>query len=281
MTEYGYKTILSKAKTCKTNVIKNQKCGISYDWSYYFAKALITPKKDVKKINISDAPKPSHTHISRQMSKATYLSLAKKFVKFVEDKHRLPNYLSWNGYKISQRLYTYTFARCLVYYDKYNKYDSEITINEKVFTKPTETGNKVYDYFVKVFGKFDNTIDGALKLVEDRGYAYYYDDQYSNKESINRIRRGLGINCTDSCQVFYNIMLQLIDLKKYKKVECLHVQCESGGHVKLRITMNDGTRIIRDPACVLSNNGKGVKCKWCTDTPKAINPSWFLENLSR
>jgi len=64
-------------------------------------------------------------------------------------------------------------------------------------------------------------------------------------------------------------------------VECLHVMCQSGGHVKLRITMNDGSKIIRDPACVLSDNGKGVRCNWCTDTPIAVNPSWWLSNLNR
>ena len=279
MTKYTIKELLTKANECKTNVSKEYKCGISYKWSYYFAKALIS-HKDVTKITIENAPNPSKTHISRQMSKDTYLSLARKFVEFVETKHRLPNYLAWKDYKISQRLYTYTFARCLVYYQKHGAYDSEITINEKVFTKPTETKNEVYNYFVKVFGKFDNTIDGALSKVEDRGYSYYYDDVYSNKQSIDRMKARKGINCTDSCHVFFNIMLQLIELKKYKKVECLHVQCQSGGHVKLRITMNDGTKIIRDPACVLSDNGKGIRCKWCTDNG-TVNPSWFMENLYR
>ena len=277
MTEYGYKTILSKAKTCKTNVMDNQKCGISYDWSYYFAKALITPKKDVKKINISDAPKPSHTYISRQMSKATYLSLAKKFVKFVEDKHRLPNYLSWNGYKISQRLYTYTFARCLVYLDKYGKYDPEININEKVFNKPTETGNVVYDYFAKKTGKKFKTLDDLLAYVKKYWhYEKYFDDKKSNQQVIDT----KGGNCVDLLQFCINYA-KAMDYE----CKCIHVKCRvSGtGHVfgKFKHPKNtENTWIVRDIASVA--DGGDIRSVWCRDgIVQAENPSWFLENLQR
>jgi len=280
---YTYKTIVSKATECKSNVQKQYKVGMTYKWSYYFAKSLISPKKDVKKISIEDAPKPSSTHISRQISKKSYLKLANNLVSFVEKNHRLPNYLAWGDYKISQRLYTYTFARCLVYVDKYGKYDDEITINEKVFTKPLEATNEVYKYFVKVFGEFDNTVDGFLKKIQGLGYGYYYDDVLSNKQVIDNLKKkgAKKPNCTDSCQMAMNIIKQLILFGKYKKVECLHVQCSSGGHVKLRITKNDGTRFIRDVACVISDNGKPITCVWCTNTPKAIDPKWFMANLNR
>ena len=220
------------------------------------------------------------------MSKSDYIKLAKTFVSFVKNHKRLPNYLAWGSYKIRPSLYTYMFARCLVYYDKNGKLASQVGLNSKCFTKPIETKNEVYNYFCKVFngGKKVLSIDEALKLIEGRSYAYYYDDKYSNKNAIDRIKNRLGINCTDSCHVFYNIVEQLIELGKYKKVECIHVKCKSsgGGHVRLRITLNDGSKILRDPACVLSNNGKGIKCNWCTDgTLQAINPKWFMDNLRR
>lgn len=99
----------------------------------------------------------------------------------------MPNYLAWNGYKISQRLYTYTFARCLVYYAEHNKYDNEITINEKIFTKPTETGNTVYDYTCKKFGKKFKTIDDLLAYVKAYfHYLKYFDDKESNKEVVDK-----------------------------------------------------------------------------------------------
>ena len=277
MTKYTYKEILSKAKTCKTNVTDNQKCGISYKWSYYFASSLITPKKDVEKISIADAPKPTSTHISRQMSKATYVSLAKKFIKFVKDNHRLPNYLSWNGYKISQRLYTYTFARCLVYLDKYGKYDPEININEKVFTKPTETGNTVYDYFTKKTGKKFKTLDDLLAYVRKYWhYEKYFDDEKSNQQVID----SKGGNCVDLLQFLMNYAKAM-----GYECKCIHVKCRvrGTGHVfgKFKHPKNtENTWIVRDIACVA--NGGDIRCVWCRDgILQAENPSWFMENLNR
>lgn len=281
MSKHTYKEIIEKAKTCKNNVEKKYTIGINPKWSYYFAKAILTPNKDITKTTFDDAPKPTGTHISRQINKTDYLKLAKDLTNFVEKKHRLPNYLEYKDYKIRTRLYTYALARIIVYYNTNKKLPNEVNTNSKVFDKPIETSRGVYDYFIKVFGKFDDTIDGALQKIKDKKYSYYYDDTYTNKESIDRLKTGKGINCTDSCQLMYNILLVLIIKGKYKKVECLHVDCSSGGHVKLRITLNDGTKIIRDPACVISQNNKALNCVWCTNTPKAVNPSWFMENLNR
>ena len=276
MSVYKFTDIVKKAKECTNNLKKEYKNGISTNWSYYFAKAVITPNKNIKKISFKEAPNQQGNSISRGIPKKEYVALAKDYVEFVEKNKRLPNYIKYKGLKIPPHLIAAFFAKVLV-----NKFPDKQKINSKWYTKPSEKHNEVYDYFVKVFGKFDNTIDGALSKVDGRGYAYYYDDQYSNKQSIDRLKQGKGINCTDSCHVFYNIMLQLIKFGKYKKVECLHVMCSSGGHVKLRITMNDGTKIIRDPACCISDNGKGIRCVWCTNTPIAVNPSWFMQNLSR
>lgn len=275
-----YTKIIKKAKKCRKNVKKEYRLGLSTKWSYYFAKAILT-KKDVPDLKFTKANNPTGDHISRQISKKEYIILAENLVNFVEKNHQLPNYITLDSKKIKPKLYTYLLARILYYNYKKNKQAKKVKINSKVFKKPTETTNEVYNYFVDVFGEFGNTIDGALQKINGKGYGYYYDDIYSNKESIQRMKQGKGVNCTDSCQVFYNIMLQLIALGKYSKVECLHVMCSSGGHVKLRITLNDGTKIIRDPACALSDNGKGYTCNWCTNTPIAIDPSWFMENLNR
>ena len=280
MANYTYKEIITQAKTCKANVEKEYKTGISSKWSYYFAKTILKPGKDITKITIEDAKNPDATHISNQILKKDYKDICERLTTYVEKHHRLPNYVSYKTYKLTPHLLTEILSRILVYYNKHETLPSYVNANSKVFTKPTESSNKVYEYFVKVFGNFGDTIDGALAKIVDKGYAYYYDDTYSNIESIDRIKKGLGINCTDSCQVFYNIMLELINRGKYKKVECLHVQCSSGGHVKLRITLNDNTKIVRDPACALSDNGKGYKCVWCTNSGN-INPSWFMANVNR
>ena len=282
MKEVTYATIVSKAKQMKKNVEKKQDFGDSSKWGYYIAKAILTPKKNIRVLTFDKAVKPRGDYFSTQLRKASYLTVANWFVQSVEKNKRLPDYIKLtNGKKIKTQDCIYLFIRVLVYYNEHKSYPAYANLNSKAFVKPTETTNEVYNYFIDVFGNFGNTIDGALKKIAGRGYGYYYDDMYSNKEAINRMNKGKGVNCTDSCHVFYNIMLQLIALKKYKKVECLHIQCSGGdGHVRLRITMNDGTKIYRDPAAVLDSGD--VTHNWCSNGSLiATDPSWFLENLHR
>ena len=283
MTVHTYKEIISKAQTIKTNVEKTYSIGLTLKWGYYFAKAITTPNKDITILNIKDPSGPTGTPISQQIVKADYLDLAKRIVSYVEKNKQIPNYVTYKNYRISTPMYTFMFAKILVWMsNNKNAYPSYVETNTKVFTKPTESGNDVYDYFVKVFGSFGDTIDGALTKIAGKGYGYYYDDVYSNKTSIDRMKAGKGVNCTDSCHVFYNIMQALIKKGKYKKVECLHVKCSGGdGHVRLRITHNNGNTFLRDPAAVLSSGS--VTYNWCTSgyTLLAVNPSWFLQNLNR
>ena len=278
-----WKEIKWKAIHCKQNVLSTYKLGISPVWAYYFAKVILTPYKDIpRKSTLKTAPKPTGDYISRTISKADYVQLAKNLISFCEKKNRLPNYLTFNGKRIRCRLYTYMFAQALAYFNEYKKLPNSINVNYKAFYPPKEPENEVYAYFKKVFGDFGDTIDGALEKIDGNGYAGYYDDVYSNKTSIDRMHDGDGINCTDSCHVFYNIMLELIKKGKYKKVECLHVGCSSGtGHVRLRITLLSDDRILRDPASVLAGNG--VTSNWCTSNFElwGIDPDWFMENLNR
>ena len=281
MSTHTYKEIVSFAKKCTTNVQNNYKIGINSKWGYYFAKAILTPKKDIKRIKFDKATKPTGTHISRQLTKAVYLDLAKRLINYVEKHEQLPNYITYGNYKIRTRLYTLMFAKILVSYSKNNKLPDTVNVNNKAFTKPTETTNEVYNHFIDVFGSFGNSIDGALDKIKNKGYGHYYEDMYSNKDTIDRINAGKGGNCVDACQVFFNIMKQLIALGKYKKVECLHVKCQGGdGHVRLRITNNKGQVFYRDPAAVLDSND--ITNNWCMNgTLLAINPSWFIANVNR
>lgn len=279
MSEYTYNEIVEKAKNIKTNVEKDYKLGESSAWTYYICKEIIQRTKTVAKIGVGGATQSQGNDLSRQITQEHYLDMAKRLVKFVENNHKLPNYITYNKYKVRVSDYTYMFARILAYYDNKKKLPAYVNVNSKAFTKPSESTNEVYDYFVKTFGKI-SCIDDALEKIAGRGYGYYYDDVYSNKQSIDRIKQGLGVNCTDSCHVFYNLGLAFIKQGKYKKVECLHVKCRGGdGHVRLRFTLPNGETFYRDPACTLSDGGM---CNWCMDgTLLAINPSWFLENLNK
>ena len=274
---YSYETIVDKANKIKTNVEKDYKIGESTGWTYYICKEVIQRTKTVPKISFSGAGQSQGNDLSRQITQEHYLDMAKRLVKFVENNHKLPNYITYNKYKVRVSDYTYMFARILAYYDNKKKLPAYVNVNSKAFTKPSESTNDVYDYFVKVFGKI-SCIDDALEKIAGRGYGYYYDDVYSNKQSIDRIKQGLGINCTDATQMMKNVA---DGTGKYKSVDCVHVKCSGGdGHVFLRITAKDNSVFYRDPAAVLDSGS--VTHIWCLNgTVLAINPSWWVANLHR
>ena len=154
--------------------------------------------------------------------------------------------------------------------------------NSKIFltNQKTVSNDDVFNYFVKIFGNV-KTIDDAFSKIKERGYAYYYDDIYNNKNSIDRIKANRGVNCTDSCQVFWHIGKAL-----GYEVRCIHVKCQGGdGHVRLQFKHKTNTNnkwINRDPAAILSKNGQPLTYIWCANgTQLAINPNWFLENVNR
>ena len=152
-----------------------------------------------------------------------------------------------------------------------------ITVEEPPKPQPKSYEQEILEYFESKFGEV-NSIDEALSKVEDHGYGYYYDSQYSNKECINRMARWAGINCTDSSQVFYHIGRAL-----GYTVQFIHVECSSGtGHVRLRLkhpVNTGGEWIYRDPAAVLEDNGQGVSYNWClSGYVLAYDPSWIYED---
>ena len=139
MTVYTYKQLVKQAKTCKTNVTSKYKLDMTAKWSYYFAKAILNPKKDIKKISFGNNPNPTQDKISVTATKSEYIQLCKDLVNFVEGpKKRLPNYVTFKGKKVAPRLLTYDFAKILVKYDANGKLQSEVKIVSSVFTKPAD-----------------------------------------------------------------------------------------------------------------------------------------------
>ena len=279
MSTYGYSTILSKAKTVKQKAEKEYKKTGALD-SYYIAKSVLNPKKDIKKISFKNAPKSTGNDFGRQIKKSEYTDMAKRFVKFVESKGQLPNNIRIGDKLMRVSDYTLMFANVLISYDKNGKMPDKVNVNSKVYVKPIESTDVVYAAFVKKFGKI-TCIDDALEKIAGRGYGYYYDDQKSNMETINAIASSShndDPNCTDSTQMLKHVA---DGTKKYKKVDCVHVRCRGGdGHVFLKITQKDGSVFYRDPAAAL-DSGDPTKV-WCRDgTVLAINPSWWLANLNR
>ena len=187
----------------------------------------------------------------------------KRINNYIGKNNRYPKYVDILGVKIYKSEYKALFGG-LIY---------------KAATPKNDNGD-VVTYFKKTFGNF-KTFDDALRLINNKGYAYYYDDVYSNKTCIDRIKARKGINCTDSCQLFWHIAESL-----NFKVTLYHVKCNKsgGGHVYLRLDKNNKT-YYRDIACVLSNNGRPITDLWCKagddGTLLDKNPKWFMTTVNK
>ena len=278
MSEYSYAAILKAAKTCTTNVNKEYTLGVTAKWSYYFAKSIISPKKNIKKLSFNNASNPSGTNISRQIDKSDYIDIAKRIIRYVETNKALPNYVTNKSFKIRTRVYTYMLAKIVVYYHTNNQMPNYVSITSKAFTKPTETGNIVYDEFVEVTGYKPKKIDDFFDYVAKHWhYEFYFDDHKSNKQVIH----DKGGNCTDLTQMATNIA----DALDYEW-KTIHTKCrQSGtGHVYNKFRKKGtSTWFTRDIACIVDESRY---CVWCDiDNAKgfklAENPSWWMANRNR
>ena len=274
MSSYKYSEIVKKAKEIKASVEKEYKKP-SANWSYYFAKSIIKPNTDIKKITVKSPSKSTGNDFGRQITKSQYLDMAKRLIAYVEKHNQMPNNI-----KISNKLmrgsdYTYMFARILVYYDTNKALPKYANVNSKAFIRPVETTNEVYKYFVKKTGLKPKYIDDVCDWVRDKvDYEFYFDDHKSNKQVIDS-RAG---NCTDLLQFLVNMAIAMG--YKYKVI---HTQCrQSGtGHV-YGMFKKDGDWFIRDVACIADESRY---CVWCQvpngGNKLAENPSWFMQNLNR
>ena len=160
--------------------------------------------------------------------------------------------------------------------------ENTITINKPEPTPEPEEepeektySQEILEYFESKFGEM-SCIDDCLEAIQGNGYGYYYDDSYTNYTSINRMANGSGVNCTDSCHVFWHLAVAL-----GYRVEVLHIQCSGGdGHVRLELEREGTGTFYRDPAACL--DGNDISYNWCSSGYLiATNPDWFFENLYR
>ena len=140
-----WKEIKWKGIECKKNVEKDYELGIYSQWGYYFAKALITPYKDIKRINsIKKAPEPRGDKIKLRIPRKDYVELAKQLISFVEKNGRMKNYLTYNNKRIRARLYVYMFAKILDYRNNHDDFPKYVDIDYSVFYKPKPKTYKKY-----------------------------------------------------------------------------------------------------------------------------------------
>ena len=186
----------------------------------------------------------------------------------------LPNYVTGsNGVKYYTNTFVSMANRVSAYEVLYGVSPKIVYIQKENST--SENTDAVLDEFEKYFGVC-KTIDDALLAIRYRGYAFYFNSQVNTVNTIIRVAKKLGANCTDISQLFYRLSLGMN--KKYGTHYDVHVMCKSGvGHVRLRFK-NGGDWFYRDPAAVL--DGESVTSNWCSDGRIiAYNPSWIFDDL--
>lgn len=275
MSNYSYNKILDTAKTVQKNVKTDYKTKVHNRWCYYFAKSILNPKKNITTITVNDANDPTGTYISNQIKKADYIDVCKRLTVYVEKNKRLPNYVTYSKYKLTPHLLVEVLSRILVWYSNNGKLPSQANINSKVFNKPTESKNEVYDYFVKKTGLKPKYLDDVCDWARDKvTYQFYFDDKKSNKEVIDS-KAG---NCTDLLQMLVNMAKAL-----GYEWKVIHTECKQSGtgHV-YGMFRKSGDWFIRDIACIADESRY---CVWCQvpngGNKLAENPSWFMQNLNR
>jgi hypothetical protein len=175
MSTHTYAEIVKAARTCKNNVEKNKKLGINSKWSYYFAQAILNPKKNITRISFTKAPNPrGDTIVNQKITKADYMDCCKRIIAFTKKNKNLPNFCTWKSKnkKIRVRTYTYNLAKILVYYADHNTLPAYNTINTDIWKKNT----------IKKYGR--STAYGCNNRGQNNGY-------YCGPHMIQEIIRNL------------------------------------------------------------------------------------------
>lgn len=252
-----------------------------------FSEGILNNDVKISKKVVGNAPSPNGDKINNDINKENYLIIVKTTKKFIRTQKRSPNWVLYKGYKIHPLVLVDAFSRIILFQHKNQRLPTTCKFNSGVIktnkSSPVQSNDSVFNYFVKVFGNV-STIDEALSKVKGKGYGHYFNDFLSNKQVIDNLHSGNGQkpNCTDAVQVFYHIAKVL-----GYEVIIEHVLCTGSGegHVRLKLRHSkhtEGNWIRRDPACVVSANGKPVNAIWCSDGRLlATNPSWIFESINR
>lgn len=149
MTKVKFKTIVKIANEIKKHVEKNHvlpgkvtvdKVDYTYPVAcYLIAKAAQNPGKDVTTMKVGKAPNKTGQTVEFTISLSDYKKLAKNLTAFIENNKKLPNYLTYTNKKIKQRVFIYSFAKIIVWY---NNHKNTLPQTCRFFTSETVAKSK-------------------------------------------------------------------------------------------------------------------------------------------
>lgn len=159
MTEISANEVYEVAKAIKTYVEKNYKLPGSIKTSkskytyqeaaYILSRAVLNPGDKIAILKgIKAAPKPTGETVNLTLKIADYKKVAKNVSEFIAKKtnRRLPNYTTYNGKKIKQRVFIYAFAKIIVFYNKNNRLPNLCGFKTSETVKQVTTKKKTGKY---------------------------------------------------------------------------------------------------------------------------------------
>jgi len=241
--------------------------------------------------NISSPASPSG-----RIPLANYMDAFSRLYGFITANGRAPATLATNLGKIGFNEIVYAVAFICTHYKRNQNLPNYIEI-----TGTGQTVTKTYEHIRAesvLHGEFVNAI-GYYNLCMGLGWSGYYDDKkdydaelVSDRDNDHINNTGDELNCTDSCQEAKKIIDILnSELGDIYEVHYEHVQCTSGGHVRLIIRGGEfdndqypkvyikkfGKYFVRLDMAACRQSSYAPGSVWCPNgTIIAYDPAWVL-----
>lgn len=217
---------------------------------------------------------------TKQITKAQFEDMIKRFNAFVVKNKREPltiKILAGGSDYISLLRYRDMLLRYTNFYKANKRYPNYIVVNPAAAAPSYGSDKTAYlKKFADAVGAKFNTFSVAYDLIKNRGYSYYYNDVYDQNQALARLKAKQGLNCSDICQLMYQVAKDLGYSVRY-----VHIKCASGGgHIQIDVKgkeFGDSWKRV-DPAAAL-NSGRELGYLWCADGKLlSYDDTWLLSD---
>lgn len=194
-----------------------------------------------------------------------YEELWRKANAFYLKERRYPNYIDIQGYRVYWDALEEITEKVRDFRLKNFRDPKTVTITVSLIPSPGNTtiyksdSTNYLKAFADAVGSKFNTFTEAYNLIKYRKYDYYYDDVYNQTAALKRLKNKSGLNCSDICQLMYQVAKDLGYSVRY-----VHIKCTGGGgHIQLDVMGKEFINWKRvDPAAAL-HSGYPLGSLWC------------------
>ena len=174
------KQYVEKNKSLPSSITIDKQKFTNTQCCYLFTKFIGNPTKNYKLINVNGATNPTGQKINEKIYVNDYRDMAKRTSIFIEANKKLPNYVLTKKSKTKTipSLYTYAFAKIVVYYANHKALPNYCLFNYKD-VQQTQNVSK------KTTGKYGHaTKNGCDNMGQNNGY-------YCGCHSLQEVFRNL------------------------------------------------------------------------------------------